>query len=140
MGHWGVASYENDGAADAIDAGYGRVHGEVYDDLMDDRNLLSFDDVQKQLAGPETLAAAVEALREGVGPGTPWEDWDDLDRLAFAGVVVRHAEFGVTVPEEWRLRAIEWLEGESIDWDEATLRGLRRRKETTLLRNQGAAP
>ena len=27
MGHWGVKSFENDDAADALDAGFDRVHG-----------------------------------------------------------------------------------------------------------------
>jgi hypothetical protein len=27
MGYWGVKSYENDEAADALDAGFDRVHG-----------------------------------------------------------------------------------------------------------------
>jgi hypothetical protein len=134
MGHWGVKSYENDGAADALDAGLERVHGEAYDDLMDDRNRLTFDQVQQKLAGAETLAAAVEALRESVGAETPWDDWDETDRLAFAGVVVRHAEFGVPVPPEWLDRATGWLETEEIDWDEATARRLRRQKEIALLK------
>ena len=59
MGHWGVKSYENDDAADALDLGFQRVAGTAYDDLMDDRNPLTFDQVQRKLAGPETLAAAL---------------------------------------------------------------------------------
>jgi hypothetical protein len=133
MGHWGVRSYENDGAADAIDAALERVHGQAYDDLMDDRNPLTFDQVQQRLAGPETLAASVEALREAVGPDRPFDDWDDEARLAFAGVVVRHAEFGVPVPPDLRDRAIDWLRDEAIEWDEATVRRLRRQKEIALL-------
>ncbi len=44
--------------------------------------------------------------------------------------MVRHAELkGPEIPDEWRLRAIDWLEHEEIDWDEATLRRLRRQKE-----------
>ena len=65
MGHWGVKSYENDDAADALDAGFDRVHGAVYDELMDDENPLTSEQVQKRLANPETLAAAVEACRVG---------------------------------------------------------------------------
>jgi len=134
MGHWGVKSYENDDADFAIDAGMERVHGDSYEDLMDDRNALSFDDVQKKLAGPETLVAAVESLKEEVGDAA-FDDWDDTERLAFAGIIVRHAEFGVAIPGEWLDRAIAWLESEEIDWDEATLRKLRRQKEIGLLRS-----
>ncbi len=135
MGHWGVKSYENDGAADAIDAGLERVHGDVYDDLMDDRNPLPFDQAQQKLASPETLAAAVEALTDEVGHDLAVDDWDDEARLAFAGVVVRHAEFGVPVPDELLDRAVAWLEGEAIEWDEATVRRLRRQHEIGLLRS-----
>lgn len=132
MGYWGVKSFENDDASDALDAGFDRVHGDAYDDLMDDRNALTYDQVQAKLANPETLAAALDALREAVE--TPFEDWDEVERLAFAGVVVRHAELGIPIPEADRLRAIEWLENEEIDWDEATIRRLRRDKEIALLR------
>src|SRR4051812_47634149 len=132
MGHWGVKSFENDAAADALDAGFDRVHGSSYDDLMDDRNPLTFDQVQQRLAGPETLAEALGALHEAVG--RPLEQWDELERLAYAGVVVRHAEFGVPIPDDARLRALDWLEHEEIDWDEATARRLRREKEIALLR------
>lgn len=138
MGHWGVASYENDGAADALDAGFDRVHGPAYDDLMDDRNPLSFDEVQRRLASPETLEASIGALREEVGPDLDWDDWNDLDRLAFVGLVVRHAEFGVAIPEEHRLRALDWLDRETIDWDEATIRRLRKGRESDLLKRGGA--
>lgn len=141
MDYWGVKSYENDGAADAVDAALERVHGEAYDALMDDGNPLTFDQAQQRLADPETLAAAVGALREAVGPDTPFEDYDEDARLAFAGVVVRHAEFGVAVPAEWLARAVDWLEGEAIDWDaDATVRRLRRQKEAALLRQLAAGP
>jgi hypothetical protein len=133
MDYWGVKSYENDGAADAIDAGMERIHGDAYDQLMDDGNPTSFDDAQKSLASPETLAAAVDALRASVGSEIPWDDWDETERLALAGVVVRHAEFGVPVPAEWLDRAVAWLEDETIEWDEATVRGLRRQKEIGIL-------
>ncbi len=131
MGHWGVRSYENDEAAEAIDAGFERVHGEAYDELMDDRNPLTPEQIHAKLASSATLAAAVEACREAVG--RPWDDWDEVDRLAFAGVVVLHAELGVAVPDEWRDRAIAWLRDETIDWDEATLRSLRRQQEIDRL-------
>jgi hypothetical protein len=132
MGNWGVKSYENDDAADALDAAFDRVHGAAYEALMDDRNPLTFDQVQEQLASPETLAAALDALSEAVG--VPFEQWDEVVRLAFAGVVVRHAEFGVAVPADVRTRALDCLEHEEIDWQQATLRRLRRDKEIALLR------
>jgi len=135
MGSWGVRSYENDEAADAIDAGLERVHGDAYDALMDDRNPIPFDEAQKSLASPATLAAALQALREAVGAEIPWDDWDEVERLAFAGVVVRHAEFGVPVPADWLDRAIAWLEAETIAWDEATVRRLRRQKEVGVLKD-----
>ena len=138
MGHWGVKSYENDDAADALDAGFDQVHGAAYEAMMDDRSPLSFDEVQQRLANPETLAAALDALGESVG--LPFDDWDETARLAFAGVVVRHAEFGVPLPDDWRTRAIEWLEGEEVEWQEATLRRLRRDKEVALLRSKATAP
>ncbi len=139
MGYWGVRSYENDEAHDALDRGFERVHGVVYDDLMDDRNPLTPEQVQARLASPETLIAAVEVLREEIG--FVWEDWDEVERLAFVGVIVRHAELGVAIPEEWRDRAVAWLVEESIDWDEATLRKLRNRKEIELLgRSNPAGP
>ena len=134
MGAWGVKSYENDDAADAIDAGLERVHGDAYDALMDDRNPLGFDEAQKQLASAETLAASVDALREAVGADVPLDDYDEVERLGFVGVVVRHAEFGVPVPADWLDRAVAWLDAEEIEWDEATVRRLRRRKEVALLK------
>jgi hypothetical protein len=133
MGHWGVKSFENDDAADALDRGFDRVHGAAYDELMDDRCPLTFDQVQQKLAGAETLAASLDALAEAAG-GAPPEEWDERERLALAGVVVRHAEFGVPIPEEVRLRALDWLEREEIEWHEATARRLRREKEIALLR------
>ena len=131
MGHWGVRSYENDEAADALDAGFERVHGDAYDELMDDRNPLTPEQIHAKLANPATLSAAVEAIREAVG--LPWEEWDEVDRLGFVGVVVRHAELGVAVPLEWRDRAVGWLVDEPIEWEEATLRKLRHQKEIELL-------
>jgi hypothetical protein len=134
MGRWGVKSYENDDAADAVDAGLDRVHGDTYESLMDDRSPLTFDQAQEQLADPATLDAAIEALRQDVGPDLDDSDaWGEVERLAFAGVVVRHAEFGVPIPAAWRDRAIEWLRGERIDWDEAAARRVRREREIALL-------
>lgn len=140
MGHWGVKSYENDDAADAIDAGLGAVHGASYNALMEDWNPLTFDDAQRKLADADTLAASVLALRETVGLDRAFDDWDDGQRLAFAGVVVRHAEFGVPVPDDWLDRALDWLENEAIEWDEATIRRLRRQQEIALLEARKAGP
>ena len=130
MGYWGVKSYENDDAGDALDAGFEQVHGEVYEELMDDSNPLSTDEVQRRLADDRTLVESIKALEEMMlarVDGDP-EAWDDDGRLALAGVVVRHAEFGVAIPEPLRLRAIEWLEGEEMDWEEETKRRLRRKQ------------
>ncbi len=133
MGCWGVKSYENDDAADALDAGFDRVCGPAYEELMDDHNPLSFDEVQRTLATPQTLEAALAFLTESLPAGLPRESWEEDARLAFVGVVVRHAEFGVAIPEPIRRQALEWLAGEDIDWDEATLRRLRSGKERALL-------
>ncbi len=133
MGSWGVNSYENDEAADALDAGYDRACGPIYEELMDDHCPLSFDEVQKKLARPETLEAAIACLIETLPAGLPLESWDALARLAFVGIVVRHAEFAVAIPNEILRQAIEWLEQEDLEWDEATLRRLRRDKERALL-------
>jgi len=141
MGHWGVKSYEHDEAADALDAGFDRAHGARYDELMDDRNPLTFEQVQQMLAGPRTLEASIEALRDLLALKNPPEIWDELARLALVGIVVRHAELGVPIPEPWRRHAIDWLENERIDWEEATARGLRRQKEIELLkRARGVSP
>ena len=131
MGHWGVRSYENDDANDALDAGFDRVHGSTYEEMMDDRNPLTPDQIARQLTSPATLEAAVAACEEAVDK--PRDDWDEVERLGFAGVVVRHAELGVPIPADWRERAIGWLRDEAIDWEEATARRLRRDREIRLL-------
>ena len=141
MGAWGVRSDENDEAADALDAGFERVHGAEYDALMDDRNPMTYEQVQEQLASPETLAAALAALAalaEDLGPPPDDDPEDDLGRLAYAGVVVRHAECGVALPEDVRARAMRFLEAEAIDWEEDTQdRERRRQAEIRLLRSRG---
>jgi hypothetical protein len=137
MDYWGVKSYENDGAADALDVGFDAVHGELYEELMDDRNPLTFEQVQQRLADLRTLNSSIEALSDSLDSGGTPETWDDWTRLALVGVVVRHAELGVPIPEPWRLRAIDWLEHEMIDWDEATARRLRVAKEIALLQRGG---
>ena len=138
MGQWGVKSYENDDAADALDAGFDRVHGTLYEGLMDDRDPMPFEQVQERLAAAETLAAAVAALRAAVG--RPFEEFDEGERLAFAGVIVRHAERGVPIPDDWRRQALDWLEHEEIEWQEATARRLRREEEIALLRRGPGGP
>jgi hypothetical protein len=134
MDYWGVKSYENDDSGDALDAGFDRVHGALYEQLMDDRNPLSFAQVQARLASVQTLEAAISALRESLALEDPPEEWDDTARLALAGIVVRHAELGVPIPPDWLTRAIKWLENEDAEWEEATARRLRRQKEIDLLR------
>jgi hypothetical protein len=142
VGYWGIKSYENDDANDALDAGFEDVHGDLYEELMDDGNPLSVDQIQKRLAEGRTLAAAVAALEEMVGAKLtgPAESWDEAARLGFAGVVVRHAELGVAIPEDLRTLAIDWLEHEDLEWDEETKRHLRREKEISLLRRAGGSP
>jgi hypothetical protein len=140
MGHWGVKSYEHDEAADAMDAAFDRVYGAQYEELMDDRNPLSFEQVQQKLADPRTLDASIDALRETLGVEGGPETWDELARLALVGIVVRHAELGVPIPESWRCQAIDWLENEQIDWEEETVRRLRRRKEIDLLKRAPGKP
>lgn len=135
MDYWGIKSYENDDAGDALDAGFDRVHGELYEELMDDRNPLSFEQVQKRLADPRTLDASIAALKESLLLTSPPEEWDESARLAFAGIIVRHVELNVPIPEVWLKQAITWLEQEELDWEEATVRRLRRQKEINMLRN-----
>jgi len=127
MGYWGIKSYENDDANDALDAAFERVHGSQYINLMDDSNPLSFEQVQEKLANPETLQAALDWLNEEFG--LDFESWDAEARLAFAGVAVRLMECNVLLPETVRDRALAWLRQEEIDWDEPTKRRLRRDQE-----------
>lgn len=131
MGQWGVRSYENDDAADALDAGFAEVHGQVYEDLMDDNNPLTPEQVQEQLANPAALAASLGALSSKVG--CSFEEWDEVACLAYAGIVVRHAELNVAIPTEVRDRGLAFLKEEPIEWEEATARRLRRDKELRLL-------
>ncbi len=139
MGHWGIKSYEHDEAAEALDAAFDRVHGALYEEMMDDRNPLTYEQVQQKLADSRTLDAAIDALREALGVERRAESWDELGRLALVGIVVRHAELGVPIPELWWRRAIDWLRNEEIDWEEETLRELRRRKEINLLERMARA-
>ena len=131
MGSWGVRSYENDDADFAIDAGMEAVHGSTYEDMMDDHNPLTIDQIQQRLANSATLAAAIANYTSEVD--RPWDDWDDEQRLGFVGIVVRHAELKVAIPAEWRDRALAWLRDEQVEWDEVTARKLRREREIELL-------
>lgn len=133
MGCWGIKSYENDDAHEALDRGFERVYGDVYDELMDDKNPMTFEQVQKKLANAETLAAALDVFEDEAGSNR--DLWDDLDRLGYAGIVVRHVELDVPVPPDALASAIGFLEGEEIDWEsDATTRKLRRDKELAALR------
>ncbi len=141
MGHWGVKSYENDLADEALDAGFDRVHGAVYEALMDDRNPISFEQVQQRLADARTLAAAAAKLEAEAG-ADPLDEpgaWDAELKLALAGVIVRHVELGVAIPESLRDLVLGWLDNEEIDWEEETKRRLRREKEIALLRRAAIA-
>ena len=137
MGYWGVKSYEDDDADDAIDAGYDRVHGQAYEELMDDRSPLPYEQVLRKLASPQTLEAALQFLAEQF-ENRPLDDWTEEERVSYCGVVVRHAEFGVVPPEEIRDRAIQWLETEDLEWDEddAAARTSRRRQEIAALKGK----
>ncbi len=131
MGHWGVKSYEIDEADDALDRGFDTVHGSLYEVLMDDRNPLSFEQVQQRLAKPETLDAAIAALKADLGDESTW---DEIGKLAFAGIVVRHAELKVPISRSIKKKAIGFLEKEDLDWErEATKRQLRREREIALI-------
>ena len=138
MGHWGVRSFEVDAAADALDAAFDRVHGAAYDDLMSDRDPTPVEEIQRRLADPRTLEAAVDALR--LEHGDDLDTWDESARLACCGVVILHAEHGVPISEDLRGRAVAWLEGEAIDWDPQPQRDARRRREVERLRALGVDP
>ena len=63
MGHWGVKSYENDDTDDALDGGFEEVHGDLYEELMDDRNPLPSG------TGSETPRQCPDPGRGGGDPG-----------------------------------------------------------------------
>lgn len=132
MGHWGVKSYECDEAVDALDAGFVAVHAEVYEDMMEDDNPLTFEQVQAKLASPATLDASIAALDDS-NEG-PREGWSEENKLGFVGIVVRHLELEIPATQEVASLAFEWLEKEEIEWEEATARSLRRKKELDLLK------
>jgi hypothetical protein len=136
MGCWGVRSYDFDEADEALDRAFEAVHAAAYEALMDDGSPLTLEQVQQQLAGPETLAAALAHLEAAFGADRG--AWDEVARLALAGVVVRHAELQVAVPSALRDQAIAALEREDLDWEaDAPAREARRQAELALLR---AAP
>lgn len=135
LGHWGVKSYENDDAHDALDSAFERVHRQEFEELMDDRNPLTPEQIFRKLADSETLAAALEFLSETFGDDL--DAWDEVERLAYVGVVVLHAEAGASIPSATRDRAIDWLEQEPIEWDEPTKRRLRRERELETLKRVG---
>lgn len=131
MGHWGIKSYEIDEAADALDAAFEQVHGNVYIEMMEDDNPMTVEQIHQKLANPATLTAAIQALHDQTDRDAT--TWDEVERLGFVGIVVRHAENGIAIPPELRDLAIGWLENEEIEWEEATKRKLRREKEIALL-------
>jgi len=135
-GCWGVKSFENDDAHDALDRGFEKVHGDAYNDLLDDSNPLTFEQVQQKLASPETLAAAMDLFE--LEAGSNRDLWDDFDRLGYAGIVVRHLELDVAVPDDIKATALAFLEAEDLDWDEPTKRNLRREKEIAMLKRARA--
>lgn len=133
MGYWGVKSHENDDAGNLLDAAFDRVHTTRYEQLMDDSNPLSFEQVQARLANLNTLAAALGILAEEHGPDS--DLWPPEARLACAGVVVRHVELGVLPDADTLTRAIAFLQSESVDWDPPDLpaRERARTRELALL-------
>lgn len=132
MGFWGIKSYENDLAHDALDAGFDQVHGKRYEELMDDRNPVPYEKVHEELANLQTLEASLAALQE-LAAELPDDSEDDV-KLAYVGVVVRHAECKLGGSEEHFAKAIELLEQEDLDWPRPTERRLRIEKELALLR------
>jgi hypothetical protein len=95
---------------------------------------MTFDQVQAALADSQTLVASIDSLRDALVLDDSPATWDEVARLAFVGIVVRHAELGVPIPEPLGRQAIEWLEHEQIEWEESTARHLRRGKEIALIR------
>ncbi len=133
MGYWGVKSYETDEAHDALDAAMELVHADRYDELMDDDNPLSVEQVHETLADERTLAQALAILRDQFGAdAAAWDD--DEAKLGFVGIIVRHAEKGIAIAPADRDQAIAWLEGEELEWDDDAARQGRRAEEIALLR------
>lgn len=134
MGYWGIKSYENDLAHDALDAGFDQVHGDRYEALMDDRNPMPYEKVHEELANPETLQKSLAALDEMLEH--PALQGDEEERLAWVGVVLRHAECKVDVPRSILEEAVKVLESEDLEWPRPTERKLRLEKELALFRKR----
>lgn len=134
MGYWGVKSYENDLAHDALDAGFDQVHGDRYEELMDDRNPLPYEKVHEQLANLETLTKSLAALDEMLEH--PALEGDEEAKLAWVGVVLRHLECKVDVPQELLRQGAEILQNEDLEWPRPTERKLRLEKELALFRKR----
>ena len=113
MGYWGVKSYENDDAGDdASTPGSSRFTAPGLRGADGRQQSASPWTGPEALADDQTLVGSVKALEEMVVATVDGSQaWDDKGRLALAGVVVRHAELGVAIPEALGLRAIDWLEG-----------------------------
>ena len=79
-------------------------------------------------------------MKESLALASPPEEWDEEARLALAGIIVRHAELKVPIPEVWLKHALDSLENEKLDWEEATARQFRRQKEITVLRSAPSTP
>lgn len=134
MGYWGVKSYENDLAHDALDAGFDQVHGDRYEELMDDRNPLPYEKVHEVLGNAETLAKSLAALDEMLEH--PALEGDEEEKLAWVGVVLRHLECKVEVPAGMLQQAVKLLEEEDLEWPRPTERKLRLEKELALFRKR----
>ncbi len=131
MGYWGVKSYENDDAHEALDSGFAAAHPRRYEELMDDANSMTLEQVQKELANESTLAESMRWLEGAFG--SDLSTWDEEARLAFVGVIVRHVELQVPIDEVVVRRALDWLADEDFEWDEPTKRRLRRENEAQAL-------
>ena len=106
---------------------------QLYEELMDDRNPLSFEQVQARLASPQTLEASIAALQESLAletrPKNGMRQRDSPWRASSSAT----PNSVLPIPAVWLNRAIDWLENEDLDWEEATARRLRRQKEIRLL-------
>ena len=84
----------------------------------------------------------LQSVRDGVTVG--WNalirdvtkgQWRDPDTGVPVEVPFRHVEIGVPIPADVLSSAIEFLEGETLDWEgDADARGRRRERELASLR------